>query len=201
MLRGDRGDARGQRRREERGLPLGRCGGKNRLEILGEPHVEHFVGFVEHDNLHGRQVERATPDVVESAARRGHDDVHAALERANLALHRRTAVDRHCDHAQRLPVPVDRLGHLHRELARRHENQRRGAFARRNIGGDEMQQRQRERGGLSRSRGGLGKHIVSLEQQRNGGALDGRRLFVPERCERGEEPFVESESREPSGRL
>ena len=78
-----------------------------------------------------REVERAAADVVQRAARRGDDDVDAALERADLPVHRRAAVDRHRDDAERLPVPVDRLGHLHRQLARRHEHQRRGALARR----------------------------------------------------------------------
>ena len=180
---------------------LRRCFAAIGFQVLGEPHVEHFVGFVEDDHLHGREVQRAPPDVIERAARRRHDYIYAALERANLTLHRRAAVDRHGDHAERLPVLVDGLGDLHRELARGHEYQRRGPLARRSIGCDEMQQRQRERGGLSGSRGGLGEHVVAFEQRRNGGALDRRRLFISERGESGEEPVVESEGREPSGVL
>ena len=136
---------------------------------------------------------RAAPDMIERAARRGDDDVDAALQRADLTFHRSAAIDRHRDDSERLAIFVHGLGNLHRELARRHEHQRRGALARRSVRCDEVQQRQRERGGLSRSRRGLREHVAPFEQRRNCGALDGRWLFVSERGERGEEPFVESE--------
>ena len=44
------------------------------------------------------QVDRAAPHVVDQPARRGDDDVDAALQRAQLALDRLAAVDR--QHAQ-----------------------------------------------------------------------------------------------------
>ena len=70
--------------------------------------------------------QRAAPDVVERAARRRHDDVDAALERAQLRADRLAAVDRQDAHAEPAPVLVDRLGDLHRQLARRHEHERGG---------------------------------------------------------------------------
>ena len=111
------------RRREERGLSRRRHRVENRLEIFGEAHVEHLVGFVEHDHLHGVERERAATDVIERAARRRDDDVDAALERAELLLHRLAAVDRQHAHAELASVVVHRLGDLHGELARRHEDQ------------------------------------------------------------------------------
>ena len=47
----DRGDARRQRGGEERRLPLGGRRLEDRLEVLGEAHVEHLVRLVEHDDL------------------------------------------------------------------------------------------------------------------------------------------------------
>ena len=51
VLRRDAADLRRHRRREQGDL-LGRGGvGENRLDILGEAHLEHFVGLVEHEVL------------------------------------------------------------------------------------------------------------------------------------------------------
>ena len=62
---------------------------EDRLEVLGEAHVEHLVRLVEDDQLHATsRLERAPADVIERAARRRDDDVDAALERADLLLHR-----------------------------------------------------------------------------------------------------------------
>ena len=47
----------GMRRREQHRLALGRRRREDRLDVLGEAHVEHLVGLVEHDEPHG--VERA----------------------------------------------------------------------------------------------------------------------------------------------
>ncbi len=65
-----------------------------RVDVFGKAHVEHLVGFVEHQDLEGAQIESAPPQVVERAARRRHDDVDAAAERADLLVHRRPAVKR-----------------------------------------------------------------------------------------------------------
>ena len=43
----------------------------------------------------GVELQRPPPDVIERAARRRDDDVGAALERADLLVHRRAAVERH----------------------------------------------------------------------------------------------------------
>ena len=94
------------------------------LDVLGEAHVEHLVGLVEHDHLEAAQVQRAPVDVVERAAGRRHHDVDAAPERAELPADRLAAVDREHPRAHVAPVAVHRLGDLHRELARGHQDQR-----------------------------------------------------------------------------
>ena len=60
-------------------------------------------------------------DVIQRAAWRGDDDVRAAIECANLLLHRCTAVERDDDDAGPVCVLVDRLTDLHRQLACRDE--------------------------------------------------------------------------------
>ena len=98
---GNRQNPRRHRRREERRLArLGRRL-QDGVEILGEAHVEHLVGLVEHEHLQRVELERAAPHVIERAARRGDDDVRAALERADLLMHRRAAVERQHRQARR----------------------------------------------------------------------------------------------------
>ena len=87
-------DARRERRGEERGLPLlGRLV-QYRFDVFDKTHVEHFVGFVEHEIAHAAQLEAAAPDVIEQPPGRADDDLHAALERGELPLDRLAAVDR-----------------------------------------------------------------------------------------------------------
>ncbi len=110
-------------RREQRGLPVLRGLAEYRLDVLGEAHVKHLVGLVEHDDLQAAQVQRSPGDVVEGTPGRRHNDVDAALKRTQLPADRLAAVDRQHTHARVPPVAVDRLGDLHRELARGHEDQ------------------------------------------------------------------------------
>ena len=42
----------------------------DRVDVVGEAHVEHLVGFVEHEHLEGVEVERLAAQVIERAARR-----------------------------------------------------------------------------------------------------------------------------------
>jgi hypothetical protein len=81
---------------------------------------------------------------------------------------------------------VDGLGHLHRQLACRHEDQRAGAATRQRAHGRQtVQQRQRERRRLARARTRLPHQIAAGQQDRNRLPLDGRRFFVAERRHRG----------------
>ena len=135
--------------------------------------------------------------MIERTARRRDDHVDTTLERADLRLHRRPAVDRHRDRAERLAVAVDRLGDLHREFARRHEHECGGAFARRCVEVEAVQQREREGGGLAGAGRGLGQHIAAGEQRRDRGHLDRRRLLVSQRGQRGDDFGMELERGEP----
>ena len=196
---GDGRDARRERGREERDLLLLGCRSEDRFEVLGESHVEHLIGLVEHHRAHRCQVHRLATDVIECASGRGDHHVDAALEGADLRLHRRATVDRHRDRAESLAVAVDRLGDLHRKLAGGHEHERGGAFARCGIGIQVMQQRDREGGRLAGTGRGLRQHVTPGEKGRDRGALDGRRLFVAECRERGEDTRVEGERGEARG--
>ena len=193
---GDLGDAGRQRGGEERGLPLLRRRLENRLELVGEAHVEHLVGLVEHDGLDAAQVEGVAPDVIERAARRGDHDVHAAAEDGDLLAEGLPAVDRHGAGADGAAVAMEGLGDLHGELAGGHQHEHRGAGG---LGGflrELLQEGKGEGGGLAGAGRGLSQEIASLEERRDGLTLDGSGFLVAQGGEGFDEDGGEAELRE-----
>ena len=190
---GDARDPRRQRRREERGLALGGRRLEDEFEILGETHVEHLVGLVEDDRLDRREVDRAAAHVVEDATGRRDDDLRTALEPRDLPVELGTAVDRHDRHAEPASVAVERLRHLHREFARRNEDERARLERPRGLPRVTLEERQRERRGLSGARRRLSEEVAPLEEGRRRLALDRRRFLVAERGEFGQDLGTEPE--------
>ena len=94
------------------------------VEVVRETHVQHLVRLVEHHDLDVVEAQRPAVEVVDDAARRGHDDVHAASQAVELRRDRLAAVYGHDADSQLAPVPVHGLGNLHGELAGRSEHQR-----------------------------------------------------------------------------
>ncbi len=90
---------------------------------MDEAHVEHAVGFVEHQHLHLRQVEHALLLQVEQAAGGGDQDVDAALELADLRVHADTAEDHGRGQLEVLAVGANGLFDLGREFARGGQHQ------------------------------------------------------------------------------
>ena len=201
---GEGADARRHRRREERRLALLGERAEDRLEVLGEAHVEHLVGLVEDDGAHAGEVERAAVDVVEGAPRRRDDDVDAPLEPAQLLLDRLAAVDREHPGAELAPVLVQRLGDLHGELAGRHEDEPAHGTAAVLVGGlggrgDALEHREGEGGGLPGAGRRLAEQVAPPEELRDRLALDRRRLLVAERRERPHDGFAQPERGEAGG--
>ena len=193
---GNAGNPWRQRGRKQCGLTRLRRGFENGLEILGEAHVQHLIGFVEHHGFQRRHLQRMPTDVIERPTGRGDHDVNTALQGADLHLHGRTTVHGQGVYAHRLAIAMHRFGHLHGEFARRHQNQGGGTL--RPLGGriHAAQQRQRKGRRFAGPGGRLGQDITSFQQRRNRGALNGGWFFVAQRCERRGNAGVESEGRE-----
>jgi hypothetical protein len=195
----DLGDARGKGGGEERRLSRGRRLVEDGLEVFGEAHVEHLVGFVQDDDLDTGKPQALAPDVIEGAAGGGHHHIDTTLQLTQLGLHGGAAVDGHRDHAHGLAVLVHRLGHLHGEFARGHQDERAQPVRRGRGGGEDVQEGQREGRGLARARGRLAKHVAAGQQGRDGLALNRSGLFVAECRERGDDAGIEAESGESLG--
>ena len=200
VLARDRQDARREGRGEERRLPRRRRLGHDGVDVFGEAHVEHLVGFVEHEHFDGAELERAPAQVIEHAPRGADHDLRAAAQRADLVVHRRAAVDGHDVQVRSLRVLVQGLGDLHRQLARGHEHEGAGLAA---IGPgvtrQPIEQRQRERRRLAGAGCGQAEHVAAREQDGDGLALNRRGFFVAERGDRGHERRGQSERRKTGG--
>ena len=99
-------------------------------------------------------------------------------------------------YTQRLAVAMHRFCDLHGELARGHQHESPQVAAAGLVLDQALDHRQRKRGGLTRPGRCLGEQIAAGEHYRNRFALDGRRLFVAERGQRGNERLGEPERRE-----
>ena len=120
----ERADLVGERGREQQVLLARGEQRHDALDVGDEPHVEHAVGLVEHEDLDLAEVERALLHVVEQAARRRDQDLDAAPQRRDLRIHRHAAEDLRAPQRDVLAVVADALLDLRRELARRREDQR-----------------------------------------------------------------------------
>lgn len=184
---GQRANIIRERRREQQVLALGRQDVEDLADVVDEAHVQHAVGFVQHQQFDVRQINGALADVVQQTARRGHDDIDAALERIDLRIDADAAEHHHRLQRQVLAVGAHALFHLRGELARGCEHQRTDGIAHA-VGrlhlvglhsGQAMQQRQCEAGGLAGAGLCTGKQVTALEDRGDGLALNRGGFCVP----------------------
>ena len=180
-------DGLGHRGGEQRDLPLVGRVLQDPLDVLEKAHVEHLVRFVEAEEVHAGEVERAAPQVVGDAPRRADDHVHGALQRVALDVDGLPAVDGqhvHAALAHMLAVGPHGLRDLHCQLARRREDD--GLHVRaREV--EALQERQGERGRLPGAGLRLTDQVAAREQRRDGAGLDGGGGLVAELLHRRED--------------
>ncbi len=147
------------------------------LDVGDETHVEHAVGFVEDEELDEVEAHGLLFDVVEQPAGGRDDDFAAFLEFGDLRAHVDAAVN--ADRAQRevLAVGLDRFLDLHRQFARRREDQGAHRMARRRgravgMARQLVQQRQGEARRLAGAGLGAAHDVASGEDDGNGLGLD-----------------------------
>ena len=73
-------------RREEQDLLLGRGQLEDPLDVGNEAHVEHAIGFIDHEDLHPGQEQLAPFEVVQKPAGGSDQDVDAAVELELLVI-------------------------------------------------------------------------------------------------------------------
>jgi hypothetical protein len=144
-------------------VDLGRHGGaeEQRLALRGrlqqaadrrqEALVEHLVGLIEHQRLDVVEPGGALVEMVLQAARRGDEDVDATRKRGALRAVADAAEDHGDRQAEMAAIGLEAVGDLAGQFARRGQDQRAAAAARRAaLGvGQAVQQRQAEGGRLA----------------------------------------------------
>ncbi|VVE50525.1 hypothetical protein PCE31107_04673 [Pandoraea cepalis] len=176
-------DLVGERGREQQVLALRRQHRQHTANIANEAHVEHAVGFVQHENLDAREIDRLLLHVIEQTARGRDENVHAARQLFDLRHHRHAAEHGHGRERQVLAVLRDAFLDLGGQLARGRQHERaHGALAvgrrRARTRGEHLQDRQREACRLAGPGLGTGEEIAALQDGRNRLQLNGSRVRV-----------------------
>ena len=165
--------------RKQQVLPLLGQHRDDLADIADEAHVEHAIGFVEHQDFHTRQVDRALLQVIEQPARGGDQDIDPVLQLADLRIDADAAEYHHRGQLGVLAVIAKALLDLGRQFAGRGQHQRanrRAALriAHRRLVAQPLQDRQRKAGGLAGAGLGAAHQVATAEHGRNGLRLDRR---------------------------
>ena len=80
-------------RAEEQRLPLRWNVPEYPADVGEKSHVEHAIGFIEHEILEAAELRVRLPEVIEQPPRRADDDVDTAAEGVLLRSHADAAVD------------------------------------------------------------------------------------------------------------
>ena len=179
QLLGEAPDAGLERGAEEQALPSCREERKDAPDVMDEAHVQHAVGFVEHEDLDTAEVHGALPHMIEQPARCGHHDVDAVAQGAHLPIHADAAVDGGRTAGLVGAIRADALLDLERQLPGGHHDQRADhAGPGGTAGVQSLQHGQDEGGGLAGARLGTSEQIAPFEDEGDGLDLDGRGLAV-----------------------
>ena len=163
-------------RREHHGLALGRHRRHDAPDVLDEPHVEHPIGLVQHEDFQRVEAHRLSLEVIQQPPRGRHDDVHPAPQRQLLRTVPDTAEDDGGLEWKQRAVGLHRFADLRRQLARGGQDQRprrRGAAPR-----QALEDGQHKPGGLARAGLRAAEKVASRQRERNRPLLDGGRRLI-----------------------
>ncbi len=144
------------------------------LHVRNEAHVQHPVGFVDHQDIDLGQHQPPALEMVEQAARRGNQHIDAAIQLLGLIVHRDAANEKRVAELGIFAVAVETFRHLVCQFAGRFQHQgaghaRLGAAARQHL-----DHRQGEAGGLSGTGLGDADQVAPFQHDRDALRLDRR---------------------------
>ena len=157
--------------------------GQDFFHVMNKAHVEHSVGFVQHQNFNAGQIEQALALQVKQATRCGHQHVDAAFDAIDLRLHAHATKHHGGLEAEVFTVVFHGLFNLGRQFTSRCEHQSADGFAAKFVAtrfrqAELVQDRQGK--GCSFAGAGLStcQQVVPCQDDRNRLGLDGRRCVV-----------------------
>ena len=179
-------------RKQQRLARFGR-GGDNGFNVVDKAHVQHAVGFVQHQHFQAAKIDAPAAHVVHQAAGGGDHNINRARQGFDLLSERRTAHQRYRAHPFHvLRVKLGVFFHLLGKLARGREHQHARAFARLLAAFDDfLQAGQQKSGGFARACLRRSHDVLVCQSGGDGLRLDGRGFFVARAFERRENVFVE----------
>ena len=182
-LRRELADLLGESRREEQVLPLRRQEREDLADVVDEAHVEHAIGFIEHQDLDLAQINRLLLHVVEQAAGRGDEDVDPAAQGVDLRIDTDPAVDGDRLQLHVLAVRAHAVLDLRAQLARWRDHQAadrvaRGRMAAVGFRVQDLEEGKRKAGGLAGTGLGGAQKVFAGEHYGDGLRLDGGRRGV-----------------------
>ena len=171
-LRGQLGNAFRIGGREQKCLSFGRTLPGHGSDIVKETHVQHAIGFVEHQGLKAFEFQRTTLQMVHDAARRTHHHMRAMLQTQHLSTQCHTATQGdHFDIAHRTCQAANFLTHLIGQLACWTQNH---GLHRKVCGQNLFNQGNTKSSSLATARTGLCNQILARQCHRQTGRLNGR---------------------------
>ena len=170
-------------RGKQQALALRRQQREDALEIRHEAHVEHAIGFVEHQYFNAAKIDRLLLHVIKQASRCCNHDFGAGAQGFYLRIDIDAAEHHGRAQVQVFCVVADVVLDLSGEFTRRCQYQSTDGVAGRGGAGtllrrQQLQNRQCEAGGLAGAGLGATHHVMAREYRWNGLQLDGSRLGV-----------------------
>ena len=170
------------------GLALDRQGLGDVLDVVDEAHVQHAVGFVQHQHLDVLKNRLAAAQVVDQTAGSGDQDVQRHAQSTQLIGIRHAADDGgHAQVRHKAAVVCSSLGHLHGQFTggHQHQNARATHFATLGLLGGVFagfqhlhQGRQHKGGGLAAARAGADAQVAASQSGRHSASLNVGGVFV-----------------------
>ena len=148
------------------------------FDIGNEAHVEHPVGFVDHEHFAACEQYLAALEQVHQTARCRDQNVHAFFERLDLIAHLHAANQQRHRQLVIFTVFLEILGNLRGEFARRFEDQAARHPCTRTAIGEHVDHRQNEAGGLAGACLGNGDNVAHHLHLRDRRSLNRRGRVV-----------------------
>ena len=163
---------------EQQVLTLGRQQRKDLADVADEAHVQHTVGFVQHQDLHFVEANGVLLVQVHQTARCGHQHVYSLAQLHHLRIDFHTTEDHGGLGRNVLAVQIHAVVNLCGQFTGRCQNQRTGALTGARVFSQALQQWQGKAGGFAGTGLGCSHHVLAGQNRRNGLGLDGGRGFI-----------------------
>src|SRR5690606_20281524 len=168
----------GEGGREQQILSLGRQQRKDLANVADKAHVQHAVGFVQHQDFHFVEAHSVLLVQVHQTARCGHQYVQALAQLHHLRVDLYTTKNHSGLGGNVFAIKVHAVVYLGGQLTGGCENQGAGAFASAGVFRQALQQRQGKTSGFTGAGLGRGHYVFARQHRRNRLLLDGRRGFI-----------------------